>query len=396
MLRFLLNLVSNLQQYLGEMKTIQCHILDFIDDEINKEENFQNIQIIFEDENFCCTLNKLKLVLRMIANISNDHHRELDFFDKIEKIIILLKENIKKYFSNSDIFNIFKINKKIFLFLIEEKMIIIDDHIAKKILTTEKFIEQNYPQYFVPEIKPFVNEKWFPNDIRDFIKKDLPDNYDNLRKKGENESYICTLIREDLVTEFIAHINRNDISLRSTIERSIYETNHFLIEKKNISFIEYSVYSGSIQIFQYLLREGVELTPSLWLCAVHGKNAEIIHILEENHIEPEDKNYKDCINESIKCHHNDIATYIKNNLSTQEEEEIDFKNNFKEKIVYLFFRYNNFSFFPQEIENIYILFYACKFDYLEIAKFLMDSGKFDIDTKIILNFYFFLIQLIIM
>lgn len=386
----------NLQQYLDEMKTIQCNILDFIDDEINKEENFQNIQIIFEDENFCCTLNKLKLVLRMIANISNDHHRELDFFDKIEKIIILLKENIKKYLSNSDIFNIFKINKKILLFIIEEKMIIIDDHIAKKILTTEKFIEQNYPQYFVPEIKPFVNEKWFPNDIRDFINKDLPDNYDNLRKKGENESYICTLIREDLVTEFIAHINRNDISLRSTIERSIYETNHFLIEKKNISFIEYSVYSGSIQIFQYLLREGVELTPSLWLCAVHGKNAEIIHILEENHIEPEDKNYKDCINESIKCHHNDIVTYIKNNLSNQEEEEIDFKNNFKENIVYLCFRYNNFSFFPQEIENIYILFYACKFDYLEIAKFLMDSGKFDIDTKIILNFYFFLIQLIIM
>ncbi|KAK8872176.1 hypothetical protein M9Y10_007939 [Tritrichomonas musculus] len=386
----------NLQQYLDEMKTIQCNILDFIDDEINKEENFQNIQIIFEDENICCTLNKLKLVLRMIANISNDHHRELNFFDKIEKIIILLTENIKKYFSNSDIFNIFKINKKILLFLIEEKMIIIDDHIAKKILTTEKFIEQNYPQYFVPEIKPFVNEKWFPNDIRDFIKKDLPDNYDNLRKKGENESYICTLIREDLVTEFIAHINRNDISLRSTIETSIYETNHFLIEKKNISFIEYSVYSGSIQIFQYLLREGVELTPSLWLCAVHGKNAEIIHILEENHIEPEDKNYKDCINESIKCHHNDIVTYIKNNLSTQEEEEIDFKNNFKENIVYLCFRYNNFSFFPQEIENIYILFYACKFDYLEIAKFLMDSGKFDINTKIILNVYFFLIQLIIM
>ena len=33
---------------------------------------------------------------------------------------------------------------------------------------------------------------------------------------------------------------------------------------------------------------GVELTPSLLIYAIHGKNAEIIHLLEENHIEPED------------------------------------------------------------------------------------------------------------
>ena len=35
---------------------------------------------------------------------------------------------------------------------------------------------------------------------------------------------------------------------------------------------------------------GVELTPSLWLFVIHGQNPELIHRLEEQHIEPKIEN----------------------------------------------------------------------------------------------------------
>ena len=94
--------------------------------------------------------------------------------------------------------------------------------------------------------------------------------FDTFEKKcleGENDSYICTLIRNDSVEEFITNF--------SQISNSIFETNLFLIE--NIpTIIEYASFFGSIQIFQYLKYNNIKLEPSLWLCAIHGKNAEII------------------------------------------------------------------------------------------------------------------------
>ena len=70
----------------------------------------------------------------------------------------------KRYFSYSEIFNIFKSNKRILLFLIEQQIIVIDQYIVIRITTTEKFIESKYPQYFQPEIQPFINEQWFPKN----------------------------------------------------------------------------------------------------------------------------------------------------------------------------------------------------------------------------------------
>lgn len=69
----------------------------------------------------------------------------------------------------------------------------------------------------------------------------------------------------------------------------------------------------SVQIFQYLQINNVILKPSLWLYVIHGHNAEIVHLLEQNKIIPEDKTYEECLMESIKCHHNDFAHYFQNN-----------------------------------------------------------------------------------
>ena len=63
----------------------------------------------------------------------------------------------------------------------------------------------------------------------------------------------------------------------------------------------------------------------------------MIHFLEENHVGPYDtNNFKECFIESIKCHHNEIANYIFNNLLNPNAIESSL---FKDSIQYF-----NYSF----------------------------------------------------
>ena len=102
-------------------------------------------------------------------------------------------------------------------------------NISLKITKTEKYIKGKYPQYFQPEIQPFINEKWFPkydpkrkeNGWVEEIKKELPENFYEKRKEGENDSPICEMIRNDKITEFASYVTRNGISLNSKILPSI-------------------------------------------------------------------------------------------------------------------------------------------------------------------------------
>ena len=127
------------QEYLDMMKEIQKNILNFLEEEANSAEN-----LLKKDEfnNFKISDNQYDFLslLHLISKIGNNCHRFPIFFSKIERILQFFKEDIQKYFTNSEIFNIFKRNKRILLFLIEQKVIVIDEYIVKKITKTEKYI----------------------------------------------------------------------------------------------------------------------------------------------------------------------------------------------------------------------------------------------------------------
>ena len=331
--------------YLDMMKDIHKIILNFLEDEAKTEENFLILEEKINNSKISDSQYDILSLLHLISKIWNNFHHAPNFFSKMERILLIFKEDIKKYFLNSDIFNIFKSNKRILLFLIEQQIIVFDEYIVKKITTTEKYIEAKYPHYFLPEIQPFINEKWFPkfdpenwklkkNKWVEDIKKELPENFYEKRMEGENDSKISELIRKDMVKEFIAYINVK-------IQPSIYETNSFSLKRpKNkkskmnlfsiqnnkedgkFSLIEYAVFFGAIQIFNYLRLEGVELTSSLWPLAIHGQNAEIIHFLEDNHVEFKDNSCKQVFYESLKCHHIGIANYFINNFLQDDEENL--------------------------------------------------------------------------
>ena len=176
----------------------------------------------------------------------------------------------------------------------------------------------------------------------------------------------------------------------SKITFSIFETNLFLLKNVETSLIEYAAFFGSIQIFQFLRLNNVELTPSLWLYTIHGRNAELIHLLEEDGVPPPNGSYESCLKESIKCHHNEIAEYIENNLLNEKEKENNIKNNIDENEFAYSFHYYNYAYMPDNYESSFILFYLCKYDYYELVKlFLKNSNsRLIINTTKVINYIF--------
>ena len=77
---------------------------------------------------------EFKSFLSFISEISNNHQRVSNFYEKFEKLSWHFKSAIKQTFSNFFIFNIFKYNKLILFFLITNDIIKIDDTISKFII----------------------------------------------------------------------------------------------------------------------------------------------------------------------------------------------------------------------------------------------------------------------
>ena len=226
----------------------------------------------------------------------------------------------------------------------------------------------------------------FPeNAKKSFLIDKIPENFDEKQKVGENDDLISQLIRKDLIEEFIIYVNQNDYSLNSIIKKSIFETNYFLIKHPKTTLIEYAAFFGSTQVFKYLYKNDVELTSSLWIYAIHSNNPEMIQLLEDNHVEPPNNSYEECIKESIKCHHNDIVNYIENNLIDYKIDDIDLDEKYNENIYLYSFHYYNFVYLPPEIKNNAFFYYCCKYDYFLIVEYFLNTIDININDKIIKN-----------
>ncbi|KAK8882992.1 hypothetical protein M9Y10_045639 [Tritrichomonas musculus] len=350
-------------QYIEQRKELYNNILLFLDSNDNIEELYGNLANSLTNKKTNSNKDNFELTLKIINKITKNHHRSPDFIKKIGQIMDLIVENFKKYyFSSLTLFKIFNNNKLILLYLINSDIIEIDSYIL------EYINNKRFP-------KSFLLKKYFMKEIYCGLEKELKD-FEVKRQIGENDSYICWLIRNDSIEEFVTYVNQANVPLSSKIEQSIYETNDFLIKREETTLIEYSAFCGSIQIFQFLRINNVQLTPSLWLYAIHGRNPEIFFLLEEYKIEPLDKSFIKCFIESIKCHHSEITQYIIDNHIQHFENFMNY-----------FFKYYDFNFIPSKVTMRNIQYFV-KNSYYPIVKLLLKRKEFDINTKIILNIYF--------
>ena len=359
----------DIDEFVGNIKDFQENFLKVVNKDYGQEEDLdKDLKFLIESMNpiFLTDKDKFKVILKVILSISNNYHRVPDFISNICKIIILMKSDIKNVFSNDDIFHIFEKNKRIMLFILEEKILLIDENVISNI----KKSEYGYQEYFQPEICPNLTS--------------ITNEFNEKRHAGENDDYICKLIQNDFIDEFVTYVNQTNFPLNFQIKPSIFETNQFLLENET-SLIEYSAFYGSIQIFNYLYINNVKITSKLWLYAIHGANHQIIRLLEEDNVinKNDKKTFEKCLEESLKCYHNDIAAYISEYLISDKDQK---------KIIQFSFKYNNFYLFPLEKENNLsidlqsIFYYACQYEYFDIVSYILNSKKEEID----INFTFYL------
>ena len=399
------------QRYIKQKISFYRHFLSFFDDENQDDKYFENLINIIEKLQYHKNTAEFQSFLYLISEISKNHHRSSTFQMKMEKIISYFAGYIKQSFSKDELFKIFKKSPQILHLLLSNNIITVDDATINFFLYFKdtkfflyKYQDEDASNYYI-KLREYMNKRRISYNYKylffNYIKNELKDEqrseignelfekneniFENFERKcriGENDSYISQLIREDLIEEFVTYVTKNNIRLNSEINQSIFETNPLLIQKQ-ATLIEYAAFFGSIQIFQYLKLNQIQLRPSLWIYAIHGNNREIIHILEENHIKPEDETYKMCLKESIKCHHNDIARYIQDNLMDEKIEvnERTFRNN----PVLFGFHYYNYEFLFNSTNLVFSLFYACLYDHFPIVLLLIIIKKVDFNQTIIQN-----------
>ena len=93
-----------IQENINQMKEFYQSLLDYF-------ESNGDIDECFEDLNFEMMLGnneKFEKLLRLLSALSENHNRSNHFQEKINQTILHFKKEIKKNFSNSIIYDIFK------------------------------------------------------------------------------------------------------------------------------------------------------------------------------------------------------------------------------------------------------------------------------------------------
>ena len=392
-----------IQDYIEKKKALQKKLIDYLDSYDNIEEKYQNFLEEYKQQKISEDRYELEEFLQLIMAISDYHHRLPNFFSKIYNILAILKPIIQNHFTNHEIFTILEQNKLVLLYAIENKMITIDSFITTK-LSGYIHKKELYTNYFFNEIKEFIQDEKLKKLI-EYENSINPKNFEENRKIGENDEYICQLIRGDKIEEFISYVSRNSISLKTIIEKSIFETNKFILKKYschsiNTNLIEYAAFFGSSQIFKYLYLNGAELTSSVWDYAVYGDDEEIIHILENEKVPLNTYILYSTYRESIKSHHIHITNYLLDNLDNDEAKKEKLKNDFYLRRIQELndypgfnalecytnipsFEYHNYYFFPKKLDDPFNFGYLCMYNYINLVSLLLKTKKINVNQKII-------------
>ena len=369
-----------MEKYYSDEKEFNEILLSFLDGDDNSMEEtdfFDYLKTKKLDDNDT-EMNKFIILL---SNISKNHHRSPFFIRRIVQILCQYQIAIEKCYTNSELVSFFNHSNLIFLFKYAEKIQNKDLYHNLKYFITNKIknylnsdlINQNkidklyeYPPYDYNDKKKDLDNSAQNQKISGLLDK-LLNSFDSNQDVGENDLQICKIIREDLIDDFVIYVNQHNISLSMKIKCSITETNSFLLERENsTTLIEYAAFFGSTQIFQYLRLNNVEFSPRLWLYAIHGRNADIIHLLEETDFKTCDETFKLMLKEAILCYHNEIAFYIKDNLLSEKVNQDD--------IDIIGIENKNYSFYPNEFSNRSKKLYDCIIqDNKNMAQFLLDQ-----------------------
>lgn len=119
----------------------------------------------------------------------------------------------------------------------------------------------------------------------------------------------------------------------------------------------------------------------------HSQNGEMIHLLESYKVCPHKNQYIGCFTESIKCHHNDIAEYIKITYLPSNDYDDEITNN--DEILYTVMHYHNYSYFQSNFETRNEFYFLCSENYNTLFDLFINKKEENIKYMIGKNVFIF-------
>ena len=84
-----------IDKYIAKKKELYDHIIDFLENDDNNENNFDTIVNLIQEQEILENDKEIKNFLYLISRISSNHYRTINFISKIEQIILHISEYMK-------------------------------------------------------------------------------------------------------------------------------------------------------------------------------------------------------------------------------------------------------------------------------------------------------------
>ena len=118
-----------MENYIECKKKLYDVILEFLEESEEKSQQFEKLCTNLRNCHIEDDREEMTQFLLTIKCISDHHHRNAYFIQKIRQILQHYKEQIKQTLSNDKIFHIFESNKLILHFLLTNDIICISENI---------------------------------------------------------------------------------------------------------------------------------------------------------------------------------------------------------------------------------------------------------------------------
>lgn len=311
---------------LDNIQMIHEELVNFFDIEVEKTEELNAFLELLNHSDLINNSTDMYLFLQSLGTIFNFHYEPLSQFSYIKKIIQNLSDRIKTLLNQDQLFYI-ALKSKLYLMILLETNVLDKYRFIQNLIHLEP--KSELLLYLTPEVNeyiesqrdnfdPIVKQHLLCPDISDdedeqinsFERLNISiDEYIELREKGENTSKFCLEIRENNFNDFDIKMQKG-MEINMKLNNQLYDSCEYpLKEDKMPNLFEYSAYKGSIEICKFLSLHEAKLEDQCWFYTIHGRNADLIHLIEELKIECD---YQKAFRYAIKCHNNAIADYIFN------------------------------------------------------------------------------------
>ncbi|OHT02839.1 hypothetical protein TRFO_29908 [Tritrichomonas foetus] len=296
-------------------------------------------------------------------------------------VFMNLKDEIKPLFTSNELWKIFENHRNVLLTLYEDNCIDIET-IKKKC-----YKDREYLQFFFVEIKEndvnYFNERIRYLGIEDcFINIDPIEFMEN-RKIGHCEWEVADLIRRDDYEELQVYMSQMNIDYDTQIHPTVFESDQVINSRFTPlpTLIEYAAFFCSMNTFKYLWMNMLSMPENLPKYAIAGGSYEAIHLCEEK--KKKLKFDEECISTAIEYHHEEIVDYLHDSTGIEFTVWLLQRSIkcFNLEATFKILEANSTLAAARDVYGMTALHFACEFGHLEIAKFLIELHKSDINAK---------------